>query len=71
LEEVRCLLMNAPTSKEFVRPILNLKNDQCLRICLFLHKWCQCFEPPTSKFVFARLARKVCSEDIRIYIGSG
>ena len=29
------------------------------------------FGPPTSKFVFARLARMVCSEDIRVYIGSG
>ena len=29
------------------------------------------FGPPTSKFVFARLARMVCSEDTRVYIGSG
>ena len=28
-------------------------------------------EPPMSKFVFARLARMVCSENTRIYIGSG
>ena len=32
---------------------------------------CRCFEPPTSKFVFACLARMVCSEDIRVYTGSG
>ena len=25
------------------------------------------FGPPTSKFVFARLARMVCSKDIRVY----
>jgi hypothetical protein len=30
-----------------------------------------CFEPPTSKFVFARLARMVCSKDTRIYTGLG
>ena len=29
------------------------------------------FGPPTSKFVFARLARMVCSKDIRIYTGFG
>ena len=29
------------------------------------------FGPPASKFVFARLARMVCSEDIRVYTGSG
>ena len=29
------------------------------------------FGPPTSKFVFARLARIVCSEDTRIYTGLG
>ena len=29
------------------------------------------FGPPTSKFVFARLARMVCSEDTRVYTGSG
>ena len=29
------------------------------------------FRPPTSKFVFAHLARMVCSEDIRVYTGSG
>ena len=29
------------------------------------------FGPPTSKFVFTRLARIVCSEDTRVYIGSG
>ena len=29
------------------------------------------FEPPTSKFIFACLARIVCSEDTRIYTGSG
>ena len=29
------------------------------------------FEPPTSEFVFARLARMVCSEDIRVYTSSG
>ena len=39
MEEVRCLLLSAPTSKEFVRTILNLKDDQCLRVCIFLHKW--------------------------------
>ena len=27
------------------------------------------FEPPTSKFVFARLARMVCSKDTRVYTG--
>ena len=27
------------------------------------------FRPPTSKFVFARLARMVCSEDIRVNTG--
>ena len=29
------------------------------------------FGPPTSKFVFARLARMMCSEDTRVYTGSG
>ena len=29
------------------------------------------FGPPMSKFIFARLARIVCSEDTRVYIGSG
>ena len=29
------------------------------------------FGPPMSKFVFARLARMVCSEDTRVYIGLG
>ena len=29
------------------------------------------FRPPMSKFVFVRLARMVCSEDTRIYTGSG
>ena len=29
------------------------------------------FGPPMSKFVFARLARIVCSEDTRVYTGSG
>ena len=29
------------------------------------------FGPPMSKFVFARLARMVCSEDTRVYTGSG
>ena len=29
------------------------------------------FGPPTSKFVFARLAQMVCSEDTRVYTGSG
>ena len=29
------------------------------------------FGPPMSKFVFTRLARMVCSEDIRVYTGSG
>ena len=29
------------------------------------------FGPPTSKFVFACLALMVCSEDIRVCIGSG
>ena len=28
------------------------------------------FGPPTSKFVFTRLARMVCLEDIRVYTGS-
>ena len=28
------------------------------------------FEPLMSKFVFARLARMVCLEDIRVYTGS-
>ena len=28
------------------------------------------FGPPMSKFVFARLAQMVCSEDTRIYTGS-
>ena len=28
------------------------------------------FGPPTSKFVFARLARMVCSEDTKVYTGS-
>ena len=28
------------------------------------------FGPPTSKFVFAHLARMVCSEDTRVYTGS-
>ena len=39
MEDTRCLLLNAPTSKEFVRAILNLKKDQCLRVCIFLYKW--------------------------------
>ena len=29
------------------------------------------FGPPTSKFVFARLAWMVCSEDTRVYTGLG
>ena len=29
------------------------------------------FESPASKFVFARLTRMVCSEDTRVYSGSG
>ena len=29
---------------------------------------CRCFELPTSKFVFARLARMVCSEDMRFIL---
>ena len=29
------------------------------------------FGPPTSKFVFARLVRMVCSEDTRVYTSSG
>ena len=29
------------------------------------------FGPPMSKFVFTRLARMVCSEDTRVYTGSG
>ena len=29
------------------------------------------FGPPTSKFIFTRLARMVCSEDTRVYTGSG
>ena len=29
------------------------------------------FGPPMSKFVFTRLAQMVCSEDIRVYTGSG
>ena len=29
------------------------------------------FGPPTSQFVFARLAQMVCSEDTRVYTGSG
>ena len=29
------------------------------------------FGPPMSKFVFARLAQMVWSEDIRVYTGSG
>lgn len=29
------------------------------------------FGPPTIKFVFVRLARMVCSEDTRVYTGSG
>ena len=29
------------------------------------------FGPPTSKFVFARLIRMVCSEDTRVYTSSG
>ena len=29
------------------------------------------FRPPTSKFIFARLARMVCSEDTIIYTSSG
>ena len=29
------------------------------------------FGPPTSKFVFTRLARMVCSEDTRVYTSSG
>ena len=29
------------------------------------------FGPPTIKFVFARLARMVCSEDIRVYTSLG
>ena len=28
------------------------------------------FRPPTSKFVFARLAQMVCLEDTRVYTGS-
>ena len=32
---------------------------------------CRCFEPPASKFISARLARMVCSEDTMIYTGSG
>ena len=28
------------------------------------------FGPPTSKFVFARLAQMVCSKDTRVYTGS-
>ena len=28
------------------------------------------FGPPMSKFVFARLARMVCSENTRVYTGS-
>jgi len=39
LDTVRCLLLNAQTSMEFVRCILGLKNDQCLRTCIFLWKW--------------------------------
>jgi hypothetical protein len=36
--------------------------------------WCanyRCFKPPTSEFVFARLARMVCKEDTEGYTGSG
>ena len=29
------------------------------------------FGPPTSKFIFVHLARMVCSEDTRVYTGSG
>ena len=29
------------------------------------------FRPPTSKFLFVRLARMVCSEDTRVYAYSG
>ena len=29
------------------------------------------FGPQTSKFIFARLARMVCSEDTRVYTGLG
>ena len=29
------------------------------------------FGPPMSKFIFACLARMVCSEDTRVYTGSG
>ena len=29
------------------------------------------FGPPTSKFVFARLAQMVCSEDTRVYTSLG
>ena len=39
-----------------------------------MYSWvalCRCFEPPSSKFVSARLGRMVCSEDTRIYTGSG
>ena len=32
---------------------------------------CRYFGSPASKFISARLARMVCSEDTRIYIGSG
>ena len=39
LDSVRCLLLNAQTSKEFIRCILGLKTDQCLRTCLLLWKW--------------------------------
>ena len=29
------------------------------------------FRPPMSKFIFVRLARLVCSDDARVYTGSG
>jgi ribonuclease HI len=44
----------------------NLKNTDQDRLV----GWCRCFEPPTSKFVFAHLARMVCSEDTRDYTSS-
>jgi hypothetical protein len=36
-----------------------------------LYTSCRCFGPPTSEFVFARLARMVCKRDTRVYTGSG
>ena len=51
----------------YTKPLIGAWKDESLPI----KKGVGVFRPLTSKFVFARLARTVCSEDTSVYTGLG